>query len=401
MAVDWLIPNGDGTIATSSTGDGTAPWFDSIDDYSTTDGSGTHDSDTTWYGFPNKVNNAISFFLLDDTSVAFDPTGATFVAKIAYRRESAGVAQSADTVKLSVQVFKSDQTTALTNEVFVNSNLTLPTTYTLENVTLTQTGTPTKADWDGARVRLKQTYTAGGTADTTARARVTAFALQITWTPQPPSLTAAAVGDSDRSWTNEATNVNLTASRAIRRASGANYSAGAAIPGLSIRVGGADGSTLPAQYVSGDLSSGGAGVTAVVVSVPLTIANGQTVEAIYDSGATGSELVAVSDAQEVSSITLSATNSLTKRVRRLLHTANGSTINSTTVKYAICEYGNGDPTNSSYGTRTDKGTAASDGSGFLDVAYSGSTVVGGVVFLDIITPDSSPTQAFTWMAAVD
>lgn len=177
MASEWLAPVSDGTLG-GWTSEASAPHADSADDYGT-DGLGTKDDDTTYLWGPNNADGS-GFFLLTDTSAGFLPGGVSAITiKVAARKESAGVSGTADTIGLFVQVFKSDETTALTNEVTLSTNL--GTSYVESSLSATQQGSPTKTDWDGARVRVRQDYTVQGCADTTTRARVTAVGVNLVW----------------------------------------------------------------------------------------------------------------------------------------------------------------------------------------------------------------------------
>lgn len=142
MPVIWLEPTGDGTLGSwTDVPSGDAHFLD-IDDYSTVDGGGSHDSDTSYIQGPNKVTNADVFFDLTDTAGDFTPTGTTYEYKIACRENSSGN----DTIRIILQVFKSDETTALTDATTINGGAAIATSYTEYSGTLTQTGTPTKAE---------------------------------------------------------------------------------------------------------------------------------------------------------------------------------------------------------------------------------------------------------------
>jgi hypothetical protein len=184
VAVATLHPNGDGTLTSWTDEGGGAPFFDSIDDYR---GGGAHDSDTTFIAGPN-VADGSAFIMLDDSDNSFYPPGITLVqCVIAYRMESAGVSSGADTIALSVGLVQNDETSLLTDLVSVSTNV--GTTYTESTVTLTNPVTSAnKTVWDGGKLRIFQDYTLVGCADTTARLRVSAARVEITYTPNatPP-----------------------------------------------------------------------------------------------------------------------------------------------------------------------------------------------------------------------
>jgi len=398
MSIDTLHPSSDGTTVGTWTDVPSADAsFLDIDDYV---GGGTPDGETSYVQGPNKLD-ASHMFGLTDTSAGFTPSGVqSVVATINHRRVLAGQAAGADTLVGFIQIFKADGVTALTNEVAINGGATLPTAYTEYPVTLTQQGIPTKAEWDGALIRVRYDYTSVGTADTTVQPRITALKVEINWTPPNPQVSSATMGDSDRDWTNCRTKINVVATESIKRATAGGYSAGAVIPGLYMRITYASaGEThdYPVYYVSGDLS---AGASSFVVDVPIILRNGDLIAIRYDPTVTNSELVAVDDGQEMLSSSVSVTNNLTKRLRKRLQLPSGSWAASLSVKWAIHSFGNFDIADSNFYVRTDKGTATTDADGWLDVQYTGSGLPGETVFGDF-EYSSSPVIGFCWMVQID
>jgi hypothetical protein len=136
VATATLIPDGDGTL-----GFGTTPIWDNIDE-----DPATHDGETTFV--ETLGTDASSFVTLGDTPADFDPANITSITIDWVAR----VSTTGGTKRVAVQVFKSDEVTALTDE-FVKTNPAI--TYTRWQDVATQQGTPTKADWDGARLRLR------------------------------------------------------------------------------------------------------------------------------------------------------------------------------------------------------------------------------------------------------
>lgn len=170
MAVDWLVPASDGTVGTWTT---TTLW-PKVDDYSTLDGSITDDAQEIVS--PSKANSSC-FVGLTATSVGFVPTSVTKIqVQIRKSEVHTGVAGSQDRSELFVQVFRSDESTAISTEVQVGAG-----TQTEQLVTLTLSGSHTKAQWDGARLRLRHLYTQQGGPDTVAQTKVQAVAVAVTW----------------------------------------------------------------------------------------------------------------------------------------------------------------------------------------------------------------------------
>src|SRR5262245_33758914 len=189
MALEWFMPDGDGTSLGGWTSEGTAPHADSIDDYGTT-GAGSADDDTTYALGPNVVDGTYHA-TLDASPSTFDGAGVGIVSiKAKARTESAGVSGTADTIGLYFQIVKSDESTAMTSEATFSTNL--GTTYVESTITAPLVGAFTKTDWDGAKLRIRQDYTVQGCADTTCRARVTAVGVAVDWSPS--ELITAAVG---------------------------------------------------------------------------------------------------------------------------------------------------------------------------------------------------------------
>lgn len=178
MAVETLIPSGDGTVTGwDDPGGVTTPnLWTLIDDYA---GGGAQDSATSRIRSPNTADGS-AWFLLTDTSAGFTPATITLVqCKIAAVRNAGGAAD--DTIGLYVQVVKADESTPLTDEIQVSPNLPI-SVFTEFTVTLTNPAAgASKADWDGARIKIRQDYTQVSTKDATCRMQVSAAKVDVTW----------------------------------------------------------------------------------------------------------------------------------------------------------------------------------------------------------------------------
>jgi hypothetical protein len=157
MSTANLDPNGQGTRGTWVTfAAGTTNLHLAADDYAT----GAHNSDTDGVMGPNNGDSSL-FLDLGDTPTGFDPTTISLIqVTSAYRLESAGVSGAADSAALFYQIFRSDETTAITTELSLGSITSA--TYLETTDALTVTGTHSKANWDGARLRIRQDYTVAG-----------------------------------------------------------------------------------------------------------------------------------------------------------------------------------------------------------------------------------------------
>lgn len=87
---------------------------------------------------------------------------------------------------------------------------------------------------------------------------------------------------------------------------------------------------------------------------------------------------------------------LVRTIRFILRKSDNSLVDNETVKYSIHEYGGGDPSDSNFMTRSDKGTTTTDSSGEVNVRYTGPTAVGENVYVSILRPDSQPTESVIW-----
>ena len=183
MPTIYLCPVSDGTTTGWTTTGGTLA--SCTDDYHAGGAeNGTHDSDTTRALSPTKTSSQF-FVLLDDTPGDFDPANVTEIRiKQTCRRATSGVSGGADTQDAAFQVFKSDETTALTSSV---TKTNVDDSYAGNETTdvVTQQGSPSKADWDGARLKVTNTYTVVDGADTNSFLYVTALRVEIDYSTPP------------------------------------------------------------------------------------------------------------------------------------------------------------------------------------------------------------------------
>jgi hypothetical protein len=93
-------------------------------------------------------------------------------------------------------------------------------------------------------------------------------------------------------------------------------------------------------------------------------------------------------------------NNLTKRVRFALKKADNSAAASETVKLGVFTFDSGTVANANWMTREMKSTPTTDGSGLVDVEYTGAGAVGATIYVVVIRPDTSPTQSLIWTITV-
>lgn len=178
MSSFTISPNGTVDRGTWTTlAGGTTNLHLGIDDYVA---GGSQNSDTDGIEGPN-LGDSTAFFDLEATPADFDPANITSIQiTSAYRKNEGGVSGAADTTALFYQLFRSDGSTPITTELSLG-NIT-STAYAETTDALTGTGTHTKTDWDGARLAIRQDYTQVGCADATARLRVSAVGVVVTYT---------------------------------------------------------------------------------------------------------------------------------------------------------------------------------------------------------------------------
>jgi PKD repeat protein len=170
-----LLPNGDGArdAVIKDNALGTTNLYTAIDD--TIAGA---DDGTTYIRNDNKTSGSY-FALLTDMPTNF---ASMSTLNVSIRARTTGFVD--DNTTLYAQLYKADGVTPLSNEVAVATNPGTAGWLTVANVALSGVVPGTKADWDGARLRLRWAYTAVGTSDTT-QIRVTAVQLGVTYSTGP------------------------------------------------------------------------------------------------------------------------------------------------------------------------------------------------------------------------
>jgi PKD repeat protein len=169
-----LLPNGDGTIDTVIKPSGTTSLFQAIDEtLAATD-------DSTTYIRNNNATSGRSFALLTDTPANF---GGMSALSVDVRARTVGRVD--DTTTLYAQLYKADESTPLSDEVVVAINPGASGWTTLANITFTGVVPGTKADWDGARLRLRWAHSPAGSADAT-QIRVTVVEVDSTYVTAGP-----------------------------------------------------------------------------------------------------------------------------------------------------------------------------------------------------------------------
>lgn len=86
----------------------------------------------------------------------------------------------------------------------------------------------------------------------------------------------------------------------------------------------------------------------------------------------------------------------TKGVAMVLKNAANAIVTNTLVKWGIFEYGGGTPSDPDFLSLSDKGTDWTDGSGNLQIPYSGPSGKGDTVYVAVIHPDDTPAESMIW-----
>lgn len=182
VALPTLYPaTPDGTATTMSAPVGAATYAEAIQ---------TNDGGTSYV--TAGVDSAGNVFVnLDDTPADFETMDSLTVSCVVRLEGTV----TDDTTALYAQVFAADETTALTDEVFVTDQAT-GNTYTTDSTALVLSAagtTATKADWDGARLRLRWEYVKTRASDAIAL-HVTQSYLDGAYTASGPTQPVANAG---------------------------------------------------------------------------------------------------------------------------------------------------------------------------------------------------------------
>ena len=79
-----------------------------------------------------------------------------------------------------------------------------------------------------------------------------------------------------------------------------------------------------------------------------------------------------------------------------LKDSSNALITNTLVKWGILEYGSGNPSDADWMSVSNKGTDWTDGSGNLQVPYSGPSAKGATVYVAVVQPDTTPEESMIW-----
>ena len=124
----------------------------------------------------------------------------------------------------------------------------------------------------------------------------------------------------------------------------------------------------------------------------------------YDSSA--GNTTAVDDGQEIAAVSNYVINNLlTKRIRFILYGSNGSAVVSESVQVAVCAYNAGavdnigdnisaaNPAGGNWMLKEQFCNTTTDGSGLIDIQYTGLDVAGTSKYIIVYRPTVSPTES--------
>jgi hypothetical protein len=169
-----MTPEGQGTIGGWRTDTGASTGLAArVADFA----AGGHDGDSSFIQGGNKMTGDAVLLTLADPPAGLDVDRIVRVGlRSAYRKHVSGQAGGPDTIGLNFRVVAADGTTALTSTVNKSG---IGTSYAENNDTLSIQGTPTRADWTGAQLRITQSYSSTGQQDAFVQGRVTAVLLVL------------------------------------------------------------------------------------------------------------------------------------------------------------------------------------------------------------------------------
>ena len=243
-----LLPNGD--ISTSNLGKtGGTSFSDAIDDtIAAADDASTYINNTGTTG-----SNFVS--QLTDT-----PGGFTSMSALTIDIRARTTSRTDDNLTLLAQVFRSDGTTPLTNEITVAINPGTSNFATISGVAFTGVVPADKATWDAARLKLRWAYAVVGSPDSGAKLKLTAAQLNATGASGPditsPVFQSAAVNGTTLTMTyNEALNTGSVPANGDFAISGGHSVTGRNVTGstvvLTLSPAVVNGETITLSYTEG------------------------------------------------------------------------------------------------------------------------------------------------------
>lgn len=176
MAIATLRPSGDGTLNGWTRIPASGTWASKI-----VDDPDSHDGDTSYVLSTNILDDQM-FVDIDNVPADFDPDSINSITLKAAAKFVNTPQMAVDTCDLYMQLFRVDETTAISDESTV-ANVTDDTSYVLFSRSPAASGSHSVADWNGCRLRLRQDYTSQQTPDDVAQIRVTAAEVIVDYNP--------------------------------------------------------------------------------------------------------------------------------------------------------------------------------------------------------------------------
>jgi hypothetical protein len=172
-----LRPGADGTLGSWTRNPASGTWAAKI-----AQDPDAHDNGSSYVQAPNVADDSmfVTVAPAGGFPANFDPAVNSITVRVAALFVNTPQ-MAVDTCDLYLQLFRSDETTAMSAESTA-CNVTVTSGYTIFERTIALSGSHTLSDWQGARLRLRQDHTAVQTTDTTAQIRVTAANVVVDYT---------------------------------------------------------------------------------------------------------------------------------------------------------------------------------------------------------------------------
>lgn len=198
----------------------------------------------------------------------------------------------------------------------------------------------------------------------------------------------AMVQDSDRSWTGNVTNIQIAFNSDC---SDASLVVGGTATGHTIALNGVNQTTL---------YEGGSGTGHWLLQIPAVVKATDTLTYSYNPSVGNTKNP--ENSQELPTITaFNVNNFTTRRLRFILYASNNAIVASTTIQFSVHQYMAGNPSTYLWMAQEMALLVTTDSTGLVDVEYTGTSVtVGGTVYVVVLQPNSSPTEALVWTETV-
>nr|MCK4930222.1 hypothetical protein [Nanoarchaeota archaeon] len=175
-----LRPNADGSTGVWSAKSAGSFFVEINETFPNSDGEGSYVQGTNKND--DNTQEEYLFVALENTPSNF-LNASTVILRVSHKENGDGSGAGDDFIEMYYQIFLSDETTQITDEVgpyIVNQD-----NYETNVTTMTINGPNNKTAWDGARLRIRQIHDANQAGDTTSQGRVSTIEINITGDTAP------------------------------------------------------------------------------------------------------------------------------------------------------------------------------------------------------------------------